>query len=171
VDVAVPVLGGQALRVLPGVVEVAPDVDDLGVERPHRLDLHRIRSLRDAHDGPHAEEPSGVGHGLAVIAGGRRDDAAGAFAVTELRDQVDPATDLEGPDRLVVFVLDPSLRTNQLAQRWIWVKRGGPKVEADACSCGQHVDHRGNALIGFLGHRLMILFARSWDEMPAARGA
>jgi hypothetical protein len=44
---------------------------------------------------------------LAVVAGRGSDDASPPLILGELGDEVDPAPDLEGADRLVVLVLDP----------------------------------------------------------------
>jgi hypothetical protein len=83
--------------------------DELGAEAAHRGDLDRVRVLGDADRRLHAEEAGGIGDRLSVVSGRGGDDAAFAFFLVELGDQVDPAPDLEGADRLVVLVLDEHL--------------------------------------------------------------
>ncbi len=60
------VLLGESLGVFAGLVEVAADVDDLGVERSHRRHLHGIGHLRDADDGGDAKPVDGLRDRLAV---------------------------------------------------------------------------------------------------------
>ena len=81
VQVAIAVLARELLAMLTRIVEVAPVEDQLGTEPPHGGNLDRVRLLGYA-------------------------DRHLALFRTELRDQVDPAPDLEGADRLMVLMLD-----------------------------------------------------------------
>jgi hypothetical protein len=106
VQVAIAVLARELLAMLTRIVEVAPVEDQLGTEPPHGGNLDRVRLLGYADRRLNTEEASGIGDRLAVVPGRGRDHAALALFCTELRDQVDPAPDLEGADRLMVLMLD-----------------------------------------------------------------
>ena len=116
VDVAIAVLGGEGLAVLAGRVEVLPVHDQLGAERPHRGELHRVRVLGHADARCDAVEARGIGDRLAVVSCRRRDQPARPLVLGELGDEVDPAAHLEGADRLVVLVLHPDLGADQLVE-------------------------------------------------------
>ena len=75
-------------------------------EPAHRLHLDARRRLRHHDDGAKAERAAGVGDPLGVIAGARRDDAAGAFLTAQAGDLVVCAAQLEAEDRLQVLALE-----------------------------------------------------------------
>ena len=139
VHVAVAVGGGETFALLPGLVEVAPVLDDLRSERPDRLDLERVRPLGDAHRRRDAEEAGGVGDRLAVVPGRGGDQSALTLVGSQLRDEVDAAAHLEGADRLVVLVLHPDLRPDERLERRIAVERRRPQIGRDALARGAHV--------------------------------
>ncbi len=67
------------------------------------------------------------------------DQAATALALGELRDEVDPAANLERPDRLMVLVLDPHLGPNELVECRVAVERGRRKMRGDPLPCRKDV--------------------------------
>ncbi len=67
------------------------------------------------------------------------DQAATALALGELRDEVDPAANLERPDRLMVLVLDPHLGPNELVECGVAVERGRRKIRGDPLPCRKDV--------------------------------
>ena len=89
--------------------------------------------LGHADDRAHAEEPRGEGDRLAVVAGRGGDHAARPLLRGELRDEVDAAAHLEGADGLVVLVLDPDLRADQLARA---PRSGTAASAAGTARCG-----------------------------------
>ena len=76
VDVAVAVLRGERLAVLPRLVEVRAVHDQLRAERAHGRHLHGVRALGDADPRGDAEQARGEGDRLAVVPGRGRDHAA-----------------------------------------------------------------------------------------------
>lgn len=80
--------------------------DHVGAESLDGANLIGIASVGDNDNGAHAKKPRGVGDGLTVIPGGRRDDAALFLFGGEAGDEIDPSAHLEGPNRLVILVLD-----------------------------------------------------------------
>ena len=68
-DVAVAVLLGQLGGMLASLVEIDTVRHDLSAKAPNRAHLDRVRPLRHAHDGAHAEDPRGVGDRLPVVPG------------------------------------------------------------------------------------------------------
>ena len=131
VHVAVAVLGGEALAVLAGRVEVLSVHDQLGAERPHRSELDRVRILGDADARGDAVEARRIGDRLSMVSRRRRDQPARPLVLGELRDEVDPAANLERPDRLVVLVLHPDLGTEQLVETRVGIERSRPEMRAD----------------------------------------
>ncbi len=92
-----------------GLVVTRPLDDHIGTEALGLLDFHERRA--DRHDdGRWNAQPLGmIGQALGVIAGRRREDAAGAFAVTQQQQLVERAALLEGRGELLVFRLDPQI--------------------------------------------------------------
>ena len=110
VDVAIALLGGQALHDLAGGVKVGAVKAYLGAQGAHGGYLARVGSLRHADDDAHAKEPPRVGDRLPVVAGAGRDHAPPPLVLAQLRCQVDAASHFEGAHGLVIFVLDTSLK-------------------------------------------------------------
>ncbi|HEY7794295.1 MAG TPA: hypothetical protein VIA10_09840 [Gaiellaceae bacterium] len=131
VDVAVPVLARERLAVLTRLVEVPAVDDQLGAERRHRVQLHRVRVLRDADAGGDAEQPRRVGDGLPVVPRRRRDQAPPALVLRELRHEVHAAAHLERPDGLVVLVLHPHVRVQQPVEPGVREERRRTQVRPD----------------------------------------
>src|ERR1700746_964131 len=50
-----------------------------------------------------------------------------------------PSTRLEIADRVVVLVLDPRLRADELVERGVAVERGRDQVRSDPLACGEDV--------------------------------
>src|SRR5207244_12041419 len=102
-----------------------------------RLDFNRVGPLRHADDRADAEKASRIGDRLSVVAGRGGDDAAPTLVVRELRHQVDATPDLEGADRLVVFVLDPGRRADELVEGRVAVESRGFQVGRDPLASSQ----------------------------------
>ena len=153
VDVSVAMLRGQLLTVLACFIEVLAVADDFRVKPADRLDFDRIGPLRHADGRTDPEEPGRIGDRLPVVAGRGGDDAAASLVVRELRHQVDATPDLEGADRLVVFVLDPGLRADQLVEGRISVERRGFQVGRDPLARSQDVIEGWNAVTLTLPHK------------------
>ena len=129
----------ELLTVLARLVEVAPVEDELGTETPHRRDLDRVRLLGDADRRLHAEQARGEGDRLTVVAGRRGHDAALPLARGELGDEIDSSPNLEGPDRLVVLVLDEDLGAEQIVEGRVPVERRRPQMGRDPPLRLEHV--------------------------------
>ena len=98
----------QRLDALARLVEVAAEFEELRAVGAHGGVLLRVVAHRH-HDG--AADALALARErdrLAVVAGGRRDDAA-ALARAQRGDQVHAAADLEGAGRIVVLVLDEDI--------------------------------------------------------------
>ena len=104
---------------------------DLGAEVAHRAHLDGRRGLGHDDEGGKAEVAGRVGHALRVVAGARRDDAAAAFAVVEVRHAVVGAAQLEAEDRLHVFALEEHLAAQA---------RREPAGRVERCFVGHVVD-------------------------------
>ena len=139
VHIAVPVLVGELLAVLARLVKVAAAEHELGPEAAHGGHLDGVRVLGHADRHWHGEQVSGVGERLAVVPGRGGDDPTLPLLRAELREQVDSASHLERPDRLVVLVLDEDIRLEQLVQGGVAEERGRAEVRRDSESCLQHV--------------------------------
>ncbi len=96
-DIAVAVRLGEPLAVLAGVVEVASVLDDLRTERTHRVQLRRVRVLRDADHHPDAEPAAGERHRLAVVPGRGGDDPALTLVGREPETRFTPPRTLNAP--------------------------------------------------------------------------
>jgi hypothetical protein len=142
--VAVPALVREPLAVLAGIVEVMSMEDELRAEGTHRGDLDRVRRVGDADRRRHAEEAGRKGDRLAVVARRRGDDAALPILGAQLRDEVDPAADLEGADGLMVLVLHEDFGAEQLAERGVLVQRRRAQVGGDTATRLEHVCERGD---------------------------
>jgi len=77
-----------------------------------------------------------------VIAGRGRDHAALTLGRVEVRDEVDPAPDLERTDRLVVLVLDPDVRADEFAQPRVRIRGRAREVRRDAAPGLEDVGER-----------------------------
>ena len=97
VDVAVPVLPGQLLTVLAGLVEVAALGHDLGAEGFDRRNLQRVCADGDANHRPDAEQLGREGDRLTVVPRGGRDEAVQPLVLRELRTRFTPPRTLKAP--------------------------------------------------------------------------
>ena len=143
---AQPLVGLQRQTVTLARVEVGPVKDDLRAIGAHGRDLNRVGVLRHDDHRAHAEEPRGIGNGLAVIARRRGDDAALASGVVELSHEVDAAAHLEGPDGVIVLVLEIDFRPDQPVQRRIMMQGRGRQIRADEVARRQHIGKGRRAL-------------------------
>ena len=104
-----PTVRRERLRRRPGLVEVAADQPQVGVERPDPVRLHGIDRGVAEHDGAHAGRPGRVGHALAEVAAGCHDDRPvtpdEALGRQTPDRQPRPAA-LERPDRVLRLDLD-----------------------------------------------------------------
>lgn len=92
----------------------------------------RVIAVRHHDDGTQAILTGGEGDGLAMVAGGGGDDAPGVrFAAFQLVQVDQPAADLEGADRGVVFMLQPELAAQALLQQRPAQGRGFADVGPD----------------------------------------
>jgi len=60
---------------------------------------------------------------LTVIAGAGRNDATLPFASVQLPDEIQPASNLERPCRVVVLVLDQHAAADPLVEQWMVQQR------------------------------------------------
>jgi hypothetical protein len=119
------------LTTLLRLVEIAPDLYQLGSEFAHRCSLVRVATDWN-HDGAaHADPPACPRERLPVIARAHRDDAAGSFVVGQRMDEVDAATHFERADRQVILVLDPESAAQQSRQTRILIERRARQVPVD----------------------------------------
>ena len=116
VDHPVAFLGGESSTVLPGLIEVLAKGDHLRTEPLHGLDLERVGSLRHHDHGLDAEKLSGVCDRLSVVSRRGCGNSRSLLFLGQARDEVDPASNLERTDRLVVLVLHPNLGPQELAK-------------------------------------------------------
>jgi hypothetical protein len=117
------------------------NLDDLGAERPGRLDLDRGRAVLDHDDRRHAERPRGVGDRLRVVAARVGDDATLPGVGGQRRDGRVCAADLERADRLQVLRLEPQLPAGPGRRRGPQAgqQRGADRDAADALGRGADV--------------------------------
>src|SRR2546421_690149 len=134
---------GELLAVLASLVEVLAVRDDLRPKAADRFHLDGIGALRHADDGLDAEQAGGIGDRLSVVPGRCRDDTPTPLIFRQLRDEIDPTADLERTDWLMVFVLDPGLRADQLVECRVAVEGRGLEVGGDSIAGGEHVVQRG----------------------------
>ena len=106
----------QLLDALARLVEVAPELHDVGAERAHGRVLVGVVAEWNDNRARHTFALARERNRLPVVAGRGGDDAA-PLVGGEVRDQIQPAADLEGARRIVVLVLDverePGLRVEQ----------------------------------------------------------
>ena len=96
-------IGGQALGLGLGGVEVLSEQEDLAAERAHSVDLDARSDGGHDDGGADAQDRGGAGHALGVVAGRCGHDAAGALGVGQGVHSVVGAADLEGMDGLKVL--------------------------------------------------------------------
>ncbi len=111
-----------------GVVEALAVEDDRRAVARGLADLHVGGEARHDDRRRNAEPPRVIGEALCVIAGRRRDDAAGTLLGVEAQELVERTALLVGGGELQVLELQPDLRAGQVRQR--------PAVEA------RRADHR-----------------------------
>jgi hypothetical protein len=128
----------QFLDALTRLVEVAPELHDVGAERAHGRVLVGVVAEWNDDRARHTFALAGERNRLTVIAGRGRDDAA-PLVGGQVRDEIQSAPDLEGARRIVVLVLDverePRLRVEQRVPQ----QRRRPERAVDDCPGGVDV--------------------------------
>ena len=123
VNVPPPFTRGEILNSFTCLVEVATVFEDLGAKGTYRR--HLVRVGANGHDDAAADgvELTRERQRLAVVTGARGDDATLPFAIVELPNQVQSASNLERACRVVVLVLhqhaaaDPLIEQRVVEQR------------------------------------------------------
>ncbi len=82
---------------------------DLGAQIADRQDLDFGGRLRHHDHRVESEMPRGERHALRVIARARRDHAAFAFGIGQMRDAVVGATQFEAENRLQILTFEPDV--------------------------------------------------------------
>ncbi len=125
--------------------------DDFCAVAAHGVDLDRVGAFRDDDDGAGVEELGRVGDGLAVVAGGGGNHAAGAFFRRKMGHEVDAAAHFEGADGLVVLVLDMDFGAHEVIEARVVVERRGVQIAADDGVRREDVSEGGEGLVECAG--------------------
>ncbi len=145
-----PGLGHDRVAVRLGLIVVVAGQHHFGAHRLHRIHLDARRRLRHDDDRAQPQLLRGVGDALRVIPGARGDDAARALLLSEMRDLVVRAAQLEAEDRLEIFALEQHLVVQTLGQSGRRIERrlagdvvdaAGQDVVEQLCQFGRH-EHR-----------------------------
>src|SRR5262249_52926790 len=78
-----------------------------------------------------AEKPRGIRDRLSMISRRRRDHAARLFLWRQPRDQVDSAADLEGADRMMIFMLHEDVEAELCGQPRVVMKGRRMQITVD----------------------------------------
>ena len=119
--------------------------DHLCAERPRAVHLDTGRGCRHHHDGRHTDEAGRQRNRLRVVTRRIGDDAATAFRLPQLRDEVVGTADLERAGRLQVLALGPDRRTRvewQLDERCL---TDDPFETSRGCLDGRQRDQASGA--------------------------
>ena len=138
-DEAQPLLAFEGETVLFARLEVGAVKDDLGAVRAHGVHLDRAGAFGHDDDGPHAKQLRGVGHRLAVVAGGGRHHAAAPFFRRHVCHEVDAAAHLESADGLIVLMLDEDGGVEQRVQLRVVMQRGRRQVRCNRTTGKQNI--------------------------------
>ena len=134
---------------------------DLGAHGSHRIHFDPRRRLRHDDDRAEPELARREGDALRMIAGARRDDAAGALVGRQVRDLVVGAAKLEAEDRLQVLALEEHRVAEPARQAWRRIER---RLTRDV------VDAAGEDVVEKRGER-RIQRAKSISFVRIVRGA